>query len=68
MKKVEAQSCPTTDCRNLPESCGDICICTHGRGRRYTCLPRAYKDAIKIVGENPNICQSHVECKKKGKK
>jgi len=65
MKKVEADRCAMAVCSDSLTTCGSAyCVCIPNE---YRCLPASYKDLVKIPGKNPNFCQSHVECKEKGR-
>jgi len=61
MKNVEA-SCEDNFCASPFGQCGAGCFCIPEAG----CIPGLHKDAVKKIGEHPNLCESHVECKKKG--
>jgi len=60
MKKVEA-SCEDYIC----PQCGDGCNCFPEIGI-FECISGIHKEAVKKIGEHPNLCESHVECKNKG--
>jgi hypothetical protein len=61
MKKVEAINC---DERSCPD-CGVGCTCL-SLFAESLCISGIRKEAVKKIGEHPNLCESNVECKKKG--
>ncbi|AES70993.1 putative albumin I chain a [Medicago truncatula] len=65
MKKVEGVDCTGAYCDDLT-GCGDYCFCDviYFLGNQGVCVP--YSAMKKKVEENPNLCQTHTECKKKG--
>ncbi|KEH22072.1 putative albumin I chain a [Medicago truncatula] len=67
VKKVEAHHCSIGPCSTPWATCGsEYCICIP-MGSSNICQPSSYKDVVKITGKNHNFCQSHVECKEKGR-
>jgi len=69
MKKVEASRCWLAVCSETSQTCGVDCVCfpTDPWHSIFDCQPASYKDLVKIPGKNHNFCQSHVECKEKGR-
>nr|AFK39147.1 unknown [Medicago truncatula] len=63
MKKVEA--CAATRCTVVETTvCGSGCGCLAWGIFGGNCVPRS--SLTKMVEEHPNLCQSHIDCIKKG--
>lgn len=69
MNKVEAVSCSGyCSVFDTPQKCDPIeCVCVPvPLPLGGLCLSRSSGSVMELVKEHPNLCQSHVDCTKKG--
>jgi len=67
MKKIEGESCLAHGCYfYIDDSCPSGCVCDLIDPYHFTGVCVSYPSIKKKVEENPNLCQTHTDCTKKG--